>query len=120
MTWEQRLDQWRAELALFDQLEGWVTLAEAIERTGASRSALRVWYRTGQIEARLVDGPHGPQRLVRLDEVAARAERTPRIRNRAERTLALEAQVDLLRDRVDQLEQRLLATERAAAPPATR
>jgi len=111
MTWESRVDQWRQELALFDQLEGWVPLAEAVEHIGVSTSTLRSWYRTGQIRTRLVDGPHGPQKLVRLDEVAARAERSPRIRARAERELAAAAQIELLRDRVDQLELRLLALE---------
>ncbi|HEY2333241.1 MAG TPA: hypothetical protein VGH94_15085, partial [Acidimicrobiales bacterium] len=66
-------------------------------------------YRSGQVRSRLVDGPHGPQRLVNLDEVTARAERSPRIQNKVERDLGLEAQVELLRHRVDQLELRLTA-----------
>jgi transposase len=109
MNWEDRLDAWRSELELFDQLQGWVPLAEAMTRTGVSRAALRSWYRSGQVRSRLVDGPHGPQRLVNIDEVVARAERSPRIRNKVERDLALEAQVELLRHRVDQLELRLAA-----------
>ena len=53
-----------------------------------SRAALRTWYRTGQIPSRLVDGPHGPQRVVPLDVVAERAEASPRLRRSAERRLA--------------------------------
>ena len=111
MTWEDRLHQWRAELDLFDRLDGWVTLPEASERTGVSRSALRTWYRSGQIRSRLVDGPHGPQRLVHLDEVANRAEASPRIRAKTERDVSLEAQLALMRHRVDQLEIRLAFLE---------
>ena len=77
-----------------------------------SRAALRTWYRTGQIPSRLVDGPHGPQRVVPLDVVAERAEASPRLRRSAERRLADEAQLELLRHRVDQLELRLAALER--------
>jgi len=73
MDWEDRLDAWELELELHAQLEGsdWVTLERAAADTGASRAALRNWYRTGQIPSRLVDGPHGPQRLVPLALVAA-------------------------------------------------
>src|SRR5262245_60054617 len=83
-----------------------------ISETGVSRSALRAWYRNGEIPSRLVDGPNGPQRLVPLDAVVARAARSPRIQRRAEREVGLEAQVALLRHRVDQLEFRLAAIER--------
>jgi hypothetical protein len=62
---------------LFDDLDlddaRWVTLAEAEEATGVSRSALRAWFRNGEIPARIEDGPHGPQRLVPLDTVVDRA-----------------------------------------------
>jgi transposase len=115
MTWEDRLQQWRVELDLFDSLDGWVTLPEASSRTGVSRSALRTWYRSGQIRSRLVDGPHGPQRLVHVDEVANRAEASPRIRAKTEHEISLEAQVTLLRHRVDQLEIRLAHLEGRAA-----
>src|SRR5436190_1820048 len=123
--WEGRLRRWQAELELFAQLEGtpWVPLGEAEAETGVSRSALRSWYRNGEIPSRLVDGPNGPQRLVPLDAVVARAARSPRIQRRAEREVGLEAQVLLLRHRVDQLELRLSALERPAgsptAPPGT-
>jgi len=114
MEWEDRLDAWELELELAAQLEGsdWVTLERAAADTGASRAALRSWYRSGQIPSRLVDGPHGPQRLVPLALVAARAEASPRLRLTAQRRLADEAQLEILRHRVDQLELRLAALER--------
>ncbi len=116
--WDDRLDAWDAELDLAAQLDGsdWVTLERAAAQTGASRAALRSWYRSGQIPSRLADGPHGPQRLVPLSVVAARAEASPRLRRTAERRLAGEAQTELLRHRVDQLELRLAALERRLAP----
>jgi transposase len=113
MDWEDRLDNWDLELELAAQLEGsdWVTLERAAADTGVSRAALRTWYRTGQIPSRLVDGPHGPQRLVPLTMVAGRAEASPRLRKTAERRLADEAQIEILRHRVDQLELRLATLE---------
>ncbi|HYQ68391.1 excisionase [Actinophytocola sp.] len=112
--WDERLSRWRDELELFAQLEEtpWVTLAQAEQETGVSRSALRAWYRNGEIESKLVDGPNGPQRLVPLDAVVERASRSPKIQRRAEREVSLEAQVMLLRHRVDQLELRLAALEK--------
>jgi transposase len=122
MDWEDRLDEWELELDLAAQLEGsdWVTLERAAADTGASRAALRSWYRTGQIPSRLADGPHGPQRLVPLAAVAARAEASPRLGSTPQRRLADEAQVEILRHRVDQLELRLAALERRqpSDPPA--
>ncbi|HXW45433.1 MAG TPA: hypothetical protein VEL03_11635 [Streptosporangiaceae bacterium] len=117
MEWEDRLDDWELELELTAQLEGsdWVTLERAAADTGVSRAALRSWYRTGQIPSRLVDGPHGPQRLVPLALVASRAEASPRLRRSAERRLADEAQLEILRHRVDQLELRLAALEQRTA-----
>jgi hypothetical protein len=114
MDWEDRLDDWELELELNAQLEGsdWVTLERASAETGVSRAALRSWYRTGQIPSRLAAGPHGPQRLVPLTLVAARAEASPRLRRTAERRLADQAQLEILRHRVDQLELRLAALER--------
>ncbi len=109
VEWEDRLDAWELELELNAQLNGsdWVTLARAAAQTGASRAALRSWYRSGQIPSRLVDGPHGPQRLVPVALVAARAEASPRLRRTAERQLADQAQLEILRHRVDQLELRV-------------
>jgi hypothetical protein len=114
MEWEDRLDAWELELELTAQLEGsdWVTLDRAAADTGASRAALRTWYRTGQIPSRLVDGPHGPQRLVPLALVAARSQASPRLRRSAERRLVDQAEMEILRHRVDQLELRLAAAER--------
>jgi hypothetical protein len=118
MDWEDRLDEWELELELSVRLEGsdWVTLERAAAETGVSRAALRNWYRTGQIPSRLVDGPHGPQRLVPLSVIAARAEASPRLRRSTERRIADEAQLELLRHRVDQLELRLAALERRLPP----
>jgi transposase len=118
MDWEDRLDEWELELELSAQLEGsdWVTLERAAAETGVSRAALRNWYRTGQIPSRLVDGPHGPQRLVPLSVIAARAEASPRLRHSAERRIAEEAQLEILRHRVDQLELRLAALEGRLSP----
>ena len=115
MEWEDRLDEWERELELTAQLDGstWVTLEKAADETGVSRAALRTWYRTDQIPSRLVDGPHGPQRLVPLALVAERAEASPRLRRSAERRLSDEAQLEILRHRVDQLELRLAALERS-------
>src|SRR5260221_12104437 len=103
MDWEDRLDKWELELDLAAQLEGsdWVTLERAAADTGVSRAALRSWYRTGQIPSRLADGPHGPQRLVPLAMVAARAEASPRLRRTAGRRLADPAPLAILRPRVD-------------------
>jgi transposase len=118
VDWEDRLDEWELELELAARLENsdWVPLERAAAETGASRAALRSWYRSGQIPSRLVDGPHGPQRLVPLAVVAARAEASPRLRRTAERRLADEAQLEILRHRVDQLELRLAALERQQRP----
>ena len=118
MDWEDRLDEWELELELSAQLGGseWVTLEKAAAETGVSRAALRTWYRAGQIPSRLVDGPHGPQRLVPLAVVAERAEASPRLRKTTERRLSDEAQLAILRHRVDQLELRLAALERRALP----
>src|ERR1700752_1672785 len=114
VDWEDRLDDWERDLELGTRLDGsdWVTLEKAAAETGVSRAALRTWYRSGRIPSRLVDGPHGPQRLVPLAMVAERAEASPRVRKTTERRLADEAQLELLRHRVDQLELRLADLER--------
>jgi transposase len=117
-SWERRIDEWRTELELFDRLEGWVTLTEAVERTGVSRSTLRNWYRNRQIRSRIEDGPYGPQRLVRLDDVTDRAARSPRIVKNAAADVAVEAEIAVLRTRIDQLERRLSVLE-ATSPTRT-
>jgi transposase len=111
--WDDRLDAWRDELELLAKLDdtSWVPLAIAESEARVSRSALRAWYRNGEIASRLVDGPHGPQRLVPLQAVLDRAAQSARIQRRAEREVSLEAQLTLLRHRVDQLELRLAALE---------
>ena len=116
MDWEDRLDAWELELELTAGLDSseWVTLERAAAQTGASRAALRNWYRTGQIPSRLADGPHGPQRLVPLALVTERAQASPRLRRSIERRLADQAQLEILRHRVDQLELRLAALEAQA------
>jgi hypothetical protein len=118
VEWEDRLDGWELELELAAQLEGsdWVTLERAAAETGTSRAALRTWYRSGQIPSRLVDGPHGPQRLVPLAMVADRAEASPRLRRTAERRIADQAELEILRHRIDQLELRLAALEQRQTP----
>ncbi len=106
LDWEQALEAWSTEP------EGtWVTLAEAERRAGVSNSALRSWYRSGQVPSRLVDGPHGLQRLVPLDEVVRRAAQSPRIQRRIAGAVGLEAEVAILRQRVDELEARLRRLE---------
>lgn len=118
MDWEDRLDAWELELELAAQFEGsdWVTLDRASAETGVSRAALRNWYRTGQIPSRLVDGPHGPQRLVPLRVIASRAEESPRLRRSAERRQEESAELDVMRRRLDNLEVRLAALERRQVP----
>ena len=51
----------------------WVPLVDASAAAGVSRSALRTWYRSGQIPSRLEAGPHGPQRMVPRELVIERA-----------------------------------------------
>ena len=111
--WDERLAAWRDELELLAKIDDtpWVPLGTAEGEAGVSRSAFRVWYRNGEIPSRLVDGPHGPQRLVPLQAVLDRAAQSARIQRRAEREISLEAQLTLLRHRVDQLELRLTALE---------
>jgi transposase len=119
MDWNDRLDAWEAELDLASALEGssWVTLERASADTGVSRPALRTWYRTGEIPSRLVDGPHGPQRLVPLALVAARAQASPRLRKAAARRHDDQARWDLMTHRLGQIEQRLAALERLLSSP---
>ena len=113
MDWNDRIDDWETELELAAAFDGsqWVTLDRASAAVGVSRAALRNWYRNGQIPSRLVEGPYGPQRLVPLAAVGARAEESPRLRRSAQRRLDVEAQLELLRHRVDELESRLQALE---------
>ena len=85
----------------------WATVAEAERVTGVSRSALRAWYRNGDVPSHLVDGPHGQQRLVDLEAVVARAAQAG---NRVGRRRQSET-IELLLDRIDELERRIEALE---------
>ena len=109
LDWEGALEAWTSETT--DPEEQWVTLAEAERRAGVSNSALRSWYRSGQVPSRLVDGPHGVQRMVPLDAVIQRAAQSPRIQRRIAGAIGVEAEVALLRQRVDELEARLRRLE---------
>ena len=104
--WEQALQAWSAEPG-----DAWVTLAEAERQAGVSKSALRSWYRSGQVPSRLVDGPHGVQRLVPLDAVLERAAQSPRIQRRLAGGVGLEAEIALLRQHVENLEKRIRRLE---------
>src|SRR3954470_17424472 len=68
------LSRWDAAL---DTAE-WVTLPEAAAAAGVSVSALRAWYRAGDVPSRMERGPHGQQRLVRLEDTLERAARSRR------------------------------------------
>lgn len=109
LDWEKALDAWANEP------EGtWVTLAEAERQAGVSNSALRSWYRSGQVPSRLVDGPHGVQRLVPLEVVAERAAKSPRIQRRIAGAVGLEAEVAILRQQVADLTERVRRLEGGA------
>jgi transposase len=111
--WEVELSRYLVQREVFARLQEtvWVPLAQAEAETGVSRSALRAWYRAGEIPSRLVEGPNGPQRIVPLDAVAERAANSPRIQRRNERERSLEVEVAALRHRLDQLELRLATLE---------
>lgn len=103
VDWDDMLTQ----LARQPLEEGWVTLDEASDAAGVSRSTLRSWYRSGQIPSRMVAGVHGPQRLVPLEAVVDRALRSARARRQLEHARSLEAEVAELRRRVEDLERHL-------------
>lgn len=109
LDWEQALAAWASEPETT-----WVTLGEAERQVGVSNSALRSWYRSGQIPSRLVDGAHGLQRLVPLEAVVERAARSPRIQRRIAGAIGLEAEVAVLRQQVADLEARLRRLENGA------
>ena len=109
--WDQMLELANLEAGLQGDVT-WVGLGEAEAASGVSRSALRAWYRSGELPSRVVDGPHGPQRMVPLEAVLERAAQSPRIQNKAARAAGLEAEVADLRQRVAELERRVAALER--------
>ncbi len=114
LDWDKALEVWSSEPDQ-DANGTWVTLAEAERQAGVSNSALRSWYRSGQVPSRLVDGPHGVQRLVPLDAVLQRAAKSPRIQRRIAGAIGLEAEVALLRQQVEALEARLRRLEDGGA-----
>jgi hypothetical protein len=114
LDWDKALEEWSSEPETSDPNGVWVTLGEAERQAGVSNSALRSWYRSGQVPSRLVDGPHGVQRLVPLDAVLQRAALSPRIQRRIAGAIGLEAEVAMLRQQVEALEGRLRRLEEGA------
>ena len=116
VEWEALLEEWSAEL----DGDRWITLAEAEVETGMSRSALRSWYRSGQIRSRMVDGPNGPQRLVPRDAVRLRAalaaRRKPGVKLDDE-VGRLSSEVERLTQELESLSTRLADLEKI--PPKT-
>ncbi len=112
VEWERLLDEWSTEL----EGDRWITLAEAEVETGMSRSALRAWYRSGQIRSRMVEGPNGPQRLVPRDAVRLRAALATRRRP----SVKLDDEVARLSEQLAELSERLatLEAERSALASA--
>ena len=106
-TTGDRWDRLLGDLASYPVEDGWVTLEEAVEATGVSRSTLRSWYRSGRIASRMVAGVHGPQRIVPLADVIDRALASPRSRRQLEQARNLQAEVAELRRRIDRLERHL-------------
>jgi transposase len=100
-------DDMLAQLANQPVEEGWVTLQEASNAAGVSRSTLRSWYRASLIPSRMVGGTHGPQRMVPLEAVVDRALRSSRARRQLENARSLEAELDALRLRVEAIERHL-------------
>lgn len=111
--WDRLLELTNLEADLSTADVHWVTLAEAEATAGVSRSALRAWFRGGEIPSQVIDGPHGPQRLVPLEAVVARAQQSPRIRHTVARATSVEAEMAELRERIGALEGRLAALESA-------
>lgn len=102
-----RWDRLLSDLARHPAEEGWVTLDEAAQATGVSRSTLRSWYRAGRIPSRMVAGVHGPQRIVPLSLVVDQALASPRARRHLEAARTQQAEIDELRDRIERIERHL-------------
>ncbi|MGH9190173.1 MAG: excisionase [Acidimicrobiales bacterium] len=113
VPWDELTPAWEVEATAATPT--WISLADAEFRVGVSRSALRSWFRSGQVPSRLVDSRHGPQRMVSLDAVIDRAQQSPRLQRRAAKALTMEAEVVLLHERLGELERRIadLEAERA-------
>lgn len=102
-----RWDRLLGDLASHPIEEGWVTLEEAVDATGVSRSTLRSWYRSGRIPSKMIAGAHGPQRIVPLAIVIDQALSSPRARRQLEQSRTLQADVDELRQRLERIERHL-------------
>lgn len=102
-----RWDRLLGDLASHPVEEGWVTLEEAVDATGVSRSTLRSWFRSGRIPSQMVAGVHGPQRIVPLAAVVDRALASPRAHRQLEQARTLQAEVDELRQRLERIERHL-------------
>ena len=102
-----RWDRLLEDLASHPVEEGWVTLEEAVDATGVSRSTLRSWYRSGRIPSRMVAGIHGPQRIVPLAVVIDQVLTSPRARRQLEQARTLHAEVAELRQRLERIERHL-------------
>jgi transposase len=89
----------------------WVTLNEAEEEAGVSRSAIRAWFRRGEVPSVVVEGPHGEQRLVDLEAVVARAQLAGNRIGRRQSTVDANDRVEELERRVEELERRLADLE---------
>lgn len=92
----------------------WVTIRRAADVSGASRSTLRTWYRSGVIPSRLADGPHGPERHVPLEAVLERAA-AARLRGRAADDDLLQRLADRVAEQAEEiavLQRRIDALER--------
>ncbi|MGH9054558.1 MAG: excisionase [Acidimicrobiales bacterium] len=106
-TTGDRWDRLLGELASHPVEEGWVTLEEAVDATGVSRSTLRSWYRSGRTPSKMVAGVHGPQRIVPLAVVIDQALKSPKSRRQLEQARTLQAEVDELRQRLERVERHL-------------
>ena len=84
-----------------------VTLEEAVDATGVSRSTLRSWYRGGRIPSRMIAGVHGPQRIVPLAVVIDQALASPARSTPTRQARTLQAEVDELRQRINRIERHL-------------
>lgn len=102
-----RWDRLLGDLANHPAEEGWVTLEEAVDATGVSRSTLRSWYRSGRIPSQMIAGVHGPQRIVPLAIVIDQALASPRASRQLEQARTLQSDVDDLRRRLERIERHL-------------
>ena len=93
-------------------VDRWVSLAEAADAAGVSRSTLRAWYRDGRLPSRLVPGRNGPMREVPLEPVLERSRLGDRLAAAARPAPAEEPEGE--RPAVAALEAALLRAEQRA------